>query len=142
MSPLPGMKVLPDGWSDHHKPAAEGFLTGKCRADRPLPSEDTEWGEEAPEPKINKVWGSAPCSVQILTQSSQPTVTVDSVEVLATHRISTPITPIHLRYKDFFTILDNPDDLVLNGRRFSILVEEKGTTNWTRDYLCQEVNSD
>lgn len=141
MSPLPRSTVLPDDWSEHHREAAEGFLTGECRADRPLPSEDIGWGSDAPHSGTNKIWTRAPCSVQILSRGSQPVQVADSTEMLATHRVSVPLTAIHLVYKDYFTILSNPDDPVLNGRVFTVLVEEKGTTNWTRDYLCQEVNS-
>lgn len=141
MSPLPNASVLPDDWSQHHRDAAEGFLTGTCKADRPVASGDIEWGQEEQEATSDSIWRSLPCSAQILTQANRASVVVESVEIIASHRISVPLSAIHLVYKDYITILSNPDDPVINGRSFTVLVEEKGTTNWTRDYLCQEVNS-
>ena len=142
MAPLTSTQVLPDGWSDHHRPAAEGFLTGQCRAERPAPPQDWEPGADAPANQSGKIWSRLACSVQILSQAVRPVRVTDSVEVQATHRVSVPITAVPLRYKDYFTILDNPDDPALNGRKLTVLVIESVTTNWTREYLCQEVNSE
>lgn len=141
MAPLASSTVLPDGWSEHHRPSAEGFLTGTCRADRPGQPVDWEPGADPPDNQNGKVWGSLPCSVQILTGTASPTVVVDSVEVIASHRISVPLSAVSLQYKDFLTITDNPDDPLINGRQFTVLLVEKGTTNWTREYLCQERNT-
>lgn len=141
MSPLPNANILPDNWSQHHRAAAEGFLTGECTAQRPTAGGDIEWGQTAPESSSELLWDTKPCSVQVLSRAADVSVAGESVAVLSSHRISVPITAIHLVYKDYLTIMSNPDDPVLNGRSFTVLVEEKGTTNWTREYLCQEVNS-
>ena len=131
------LKVIPDHWADTHRPTAYGFLTGECTAytfgdipDWPAPQE----------PEVMPVWESAPCSVQFLTQSSRPVLVADGLEVIATHRVSVPIAAKWLHYGTTIKVLDNPDDPDLNGREFQVLVAESGTTNWTRDYLCQDVN--
>lgn len=140
MSPLPArgkLKVIPDGWSERHRPTAYGFLTGECTAYTlgPIP----DW--PAPqEPTKEYKWESAPCSVQFLTQSARPIMIADGVEVFATHRVSVPIASTWLHYGDTIQVLDNPDDPALNGREFQVLVAESGTTNWTRDYMCQDLN--
>lgn len=141
MAPLASSKVLPEAWSAHHRKAAEGFLTGTCRADRPAPADDWEPGGDAPTNQDGKIWGNLICSVQILAQASRPVRVSDSVEVLASHRVSVPITAVPLQYKDFLTITANPDDTAITGRKFTVLMVEKGTTNWTREYLCQERNA-
>lgn len=131
------LKVLPDNWADTHRPTAYGFLTGDCTAYTVGPIPD--W--PAPqEPEVIPIWECAPCSVQFLTQSSRPVTVADGIEVIATHRISVPIAAKWLHHGASIQIIDNPDDPHLNGREFQVLVAESGTTNWTREYLCQEIN--
>lgn len=138
---LPGMKILPDGWSEHHRPAAYGFLTGTCAARRP--DMVGEWTPENPGGVIpgETVWDEKPCSVQYLSQHNTVFVTADSSETSATHRISVPIDVPALTYPDIIRITTNPDDPRLNGREFTVLTEETGTTNWTRDYNVIEINT-
>lgn len=143
MSPLPPrgrLKVVPDGWSAHHRPTAYGFLTGDCAAFTAGPPGDWTPGGSTDGSVVWK-WRHAPCSAQFLTQSNRPVTVADGVVVLATHRVSVPIATSWLRYGDTIVVLDNPDDPGLNGRELQVLVTETGTTNWTRDYLCQDVNN-
>ena len=145
MSPLPArgrLKVIPDEWSAHARPTAYGFLTGDCAAYTGGPPGDWVPGGNSggDNPTYVDKWEHAPCSAQFLTQSSRPVTVADGVEIIASHRISVPIASTWLHYGDTIQILDNPDDPALNGREFQVLVAESGTTNWTRDYLCQDVN--
>lgn len=145
MSPLPArgrLKVIPDEWSAHARPTAYGFLTGDCAAYTGGPPGDWVPGGNSggDNPTYVDKWEHAPCSAQFLTQSSRPVTVADGVEIIASHRISVPIASTWLHYGDTIQILDNPDDPALNGREFQVLVAESGTTNWTRDYLCQDIN--
>lgn len=143
MSPLPAqgkLKVIPDGWAEHMRPTAYGFLTGDCTAYMVGTPGDWTPGGGSAAPIRDTKWEHAPCSVQFLSQSSRPIVVADGVEVIATHRISVPIASKWLHYGDTIQVLDNPDDPDLNGRELQILVTETGTTNWARDYLAQDVN--
>lgn len=144
MSPLPArgkLKVLPKGWSEHHRPTAYQFLTGDCRAfTADSPGDWTPGGGQSDGSEDTK-WEHAPCSAQFLTQATRPVTVADGVEVLATHRISVPIASTWLHYGDTIEVLDNPDDPALNGREFQVITIETGTTNWTRDYLCQDLNA-
>lgn len=134
------LKVIPDGWSAHARPTAYGFLTGDCTAFTVgAPDDWTSGGGNNPTYVLK--WEHAPCSAQFLTQSSRPVTVADGVEIIASHRISVPIASTWLHYGDTIQILDNPDDPHLDGREFQVLIAESGTTNWTRDYLCQDVNN-
>ena len=140
MSPLPvrgKLAIVPDGWAEHHRPAAHGFLTGDCEAYTQGPSAD--WPAPPEGERVPK-WAHMDCSVQFLTQSSRPVKIADGIEVIATHRISVPIGATWLHYGDTIRVLANPDDPALNGREFQVLSAETGTTNWTREYLCQDIN--
>lgn len=136
MTPIPGMRVLPDGWSDHHRPAAEGFLTGEAEAHEP--GTGAVWPD--PPTQGRKLWAGR-CSAQFLSQSARPVIVVDSVQTIVTHRVSIPLTAPWLQPGVTITVVSNPDDPHLDGRTFTILAVETGTTNWTRDLLCQELNA-
>jgi len=133
--PLPTTQILPDNWSEHHRPAAEGFLTGLCdarRADRAGGPTGIIYG--------TPVWNEKPCSAQFLSQSARPVVVVDSTEVQVTHRVSVPIHLTDLGYGDVITVTANPDDPRLTGTILTVVTVESGTTNWTRDLACVEQN--
>lgn len=141
MSPLPSGSVMPDNWSAHHQDAAEGFLTG--RADGLVASfvGDIEAGEEIPAGGFTPLWQDQPCSAQVLSRSNEPETVVGQVQVPASHRISVSLKLETLTYGNTIRVVSNPDDPSLNGRDFIVRLIERGTTNWTRDYLCEEVNS-
>lgn len=140
-APRGRLKVVPDDWSERHQPAAYGFLTGDCEAFRAGAPGDWTPGGTVTAGGVEWRWRHMPCSAQFLTQSNRPITVADGVVVLATHRVSVPIATSWLRYGDTIVVLDNPDDPGLNGRELQVLVTETGTTNWTRDYLCQDVNN-
>jgi hypothetical protein len=132
--PFVTTRVLPPGWSEHHRPAAYGFLTGTCDArgpDRAGGPTGIVYGDP--------IWEDKPCSVQVLSQSARPTVTVDSTEVQVTHRVSVPID-LTASYGDIITITANPDDPRLTGTVLTVVLAESGTTNWTRELACVEGN--
>lgn len=141
MSPLPPrgrLQVLPDDWSAHHRPAAEGFLTGTCRCNGT--EEEAPWTPEnpgglTPGPVI---WVDQPCSVQVLSDGREATV-VGTTEVVVSHRVSVPIE-LEAEYGDVITVLTNPDDERLNGTRLRVISVDSGTTNWTRELACEELN--
>lgn len=135
------LKVLPDNWSQHHRPTAYGFLTGDCAAYTVGEPGDWTPGGGAGNPTYDDKWEHMPCSAQFLGAASRPVIVADQTEMIATHRISVPIAATWLHYGDTIQILDNPDDPHLNGREVQVLIAESGTTNWTRDYLCQDLNS-
>jgi hypothetical protein len=135
MAPLSTTRIMPDNWSEHHRPAAEGFLTGLCdarRADRPGGPTGIIYG--------TPVWAAKPCSAQFLSQSTRPVVVVDTTEVEVTHRVSVPIHLTDVGYGDLITITANPDDPRLTGTILTVVLVESGTTNWTRDLACVEAN--
>lgn len=135
MAPLSTTRVIPDGWSEHHRPAAEDTLTGLCdarRADRAGGPSGIIYG--------TPVWAAKPCSVQFLSQSARPVVVADSTEVQVTHRVSVPITLTDVGYGDVITVTANPDDPRLTGTILTVVLVESGTTNWTRDLACVEQN--
>lgn len=142
MSPLPPrgrLQVLPDDWSAHHRPAAEGFLTGTCRCNGP--EEEAPWtpdnpGGLTPGPVI---WPDMPCSVQVLSQFGREATVVGTTEVVVSHRVSVPIE-LEAEYGDVITVLTNPDDERLNGTRLRVISVDSGTTNWTRELACEELN--
>lgn len=132
------LKVIPDGWSEHHRPAAYGTLTGLCRAHGP--DQETSWTPDNPAGLIpgEPIWeGTKPVSVQVL--SSREVMVIGTSEVVVTHRVSLPIDCI-MQPGDVITVTSNPDDERINGTRLRVVAVDSGTTNWTRDLGCEEMN--
>lgn len=135
MAPLSTTRIIPEDWSEHHRPAAEGFLTGVCRArraDKPGGPTGIVYG--------SPIWAAEACSVQYLSQSARPTIVADSTELQVSHRVAVPIHLTDLTYGDIITITANPDDPRLTGTVLTVVLVESGTTNWTRDLSCIEAN--
>lgn len=130
------LEVIPTGWSEHHRPTAYGFLTGRCRANGP--DEEVPWSEDTPSGIIpgKLIWDDVPFSAQILTQFGRDATVVDTSEVTTTYRVSVPIEYV-AAYGDTITVLSNPDDEELNGVRMQVLSTQMGTTNWTRELDCE-----
>ena len=134
------LKVIPDGWSERHRPAAYGFLTGLCRANGP--DEETAWTPDNPAgivPGPSRWTDEQPCSVQVMSEMGREVVAVGTSETIITHRVSLPID-CEVEPHDVITVTENPDDLRLNGTRLRVVSVGSGTTNWTRDIGCEELN--
>lgn len=49
MSPLPGTRVIPDGWSKHHQPTATGGMNATCTITDPTRTIPGEWNNDTGE---------------------------------------------------------------------------------------------
>lgn len=135
MSPLPGYKVIPDGWSAHHRPTANATMTAACTISRaldgppsfPLPE---DWSGEA------TVWPpegqQGLCRLQELNRAGtalpgeQPTQLRDYLAVL----------PVEVL--DIVRAGENGDTLNVAGRRYKIQQAMHGSQLWEADLICQD----
>lgn len=128
MSPLPGYKVIPDGWAAHHRPVANATMTAPCVIKRihdgpppfPLPE---GWDNEQP---IH----STTCRVQELkregggTPGEQPTTERQ-------YLIPVPVDGLpELRAGE------QGDVVHTLGRQFRIIQIMFGSQEWERDLVC------
>lgn len=134
-------KVVPDGWSAHHAPVAEAFMTAQCRvhdADAVGSWPDYEiipgkqYYPEGDDPGI--------CSVQALGVG-RDSFSIDSTVTLRSCLVSIPLPGPRLKAGEgapYVTITHCPDDPDLEGRTFAIEDIQHSSLNWTRDLICIE----
>ena len=134
-------KVIPDGWSEHHAPVAESFMTALCR----IHEADTvgTWPDYEVIPGAQYYpSGDEPgiCSAQALGTGAD-SIAVEATITKRTYLVSIPLPGPQLKAGEgapYVTITACPDDPNLVGRTLSIEDIQHGSTNWTRDLICVE----
>lgn len=140
LMPVPGSRVIPTGWEQHHRPVAEGTFTAICRIDKAGAGQGT-WNPTTstydPPARI-LLHDNEPCRVQEL---KQPTVSeVGHQQVTAQHyQVSvrsaiTDVEPDH--HVTVIGGLDPTLDPSLIGRPLVITTVQRGSVIWERDLLA------
>lgn len=130
MSPLPGWKVIPDGWTEHHVPIVAGTTTAECVILRspgpppfPLPvgwvSEEEVWRGNCRLQELNREASTVP--------GYQPTEEREYLVVLSLDRNRPPI------YTG-----ESGDTLRVGGRDFRLKQSMAGSLLWENDYIAVE----
>lgn len=135
--PRPGSQVIPNGWSEHHRPVAVGSMTARCLIDRDGTGEDVydpETGTTTPPARV-VVYPDLPCRVQ---QLRQPQTSENAGQQVTAHDylVPVPITATAVLMDDQVLITANPDDPSLVGHRFTITDILRGSLQWERDLGC------
>lgn len=133
MSPLPGYKVIPDGWSEHHRPVAASSMTADCVIVRPVegpppyPLPDRWTGE-------TQVWPPAgatgKCRLQELKRENAP--------VAAEQPTRTRNYLVTIPYIAGLEILagESGDTVIVGGRRYQAIQQMHGSELWEWDLIC------
>jgi len=128
--PLPNHKLIPSGWAEHHRPAAEGSMTVTCRILRisdgpaPFPLPDGWTGETVVHETV--------CRVQELKRELN-SVPADQPTTLREYLIPVPIEGLpELRSGERGDIVE------AIGRRFTITNIMRGSLEFERDLICTE----
>lgn len=132
MSPLPGWKVIPDGWAERHQPTAESTMTSPAIflriSDGPAPYPMPEgWtGSRA-------IWGTPEdpilVRVQELKREASP-VPTNQPTVERQYQISTPLGGPELRSGE------RGDVVSVLGRQYRIISRMTGSLLWEQDLIC------
>ena len=128
MSPLPGYKVIPDGWAEHHRPVANSTMTEEAVIYRsvagpppyPLPP---GWLPEYPVLTTK-------ARVQELKRENAP-VPGEQPSQVRSYLVTIPIVgapPLKAG--------ESGDTVVVLGRRYRILQIMEGTLLWELDLIC------
>ena len=135
MAPLPSSRVIPAGWSEHHRPTAEGGMTAVCRIIGPG-ERTSKYGEPAPVVLVDRV----KCRVQQHNQSNEG-VQAGRETYTREYLVSLPVklpgrvlagTPGHT------IIITEAKDPELVGRAFRVEQVLHGSEVWQRDLLCTD----
>lgn len=143
--PLPGTRVIPRGWSAHHRPTANGAMTGECTiteapAGRAVPVFDEALGY-SPAPEQHPLY-AGPCRVQRGLANESQVVVADREVTLRTYQVSIPIDgtdPIATNALVTMTVCE--DDPQLVGAALRVRDVRAGTLAWERDLICDLVQA-
>lgn len=147
--PLPNTRVIPHGWSQHHRPTAEGQLTAECEiisypsGGEPLVFDETLGYSTPAAPNILY---RGPCRVQRLQPALSATelAIADREVIIREYMVVVPHDAVAVpgaAVNDLVRITANPDDPTLIGGLLRIRDIRQGSLIWQRDLTCEDVSS-
>lgn len=133
--PRPGTRVIPTGWSKHHRPVAEATITAECTIRDP--SQDVKvWNDDTGE---NTITPAAPyytgrCRAQ---QQKQPQVATTGGQRISNHDylVAVPAAVTTVRVGHVVTITGSVDESLV-GRTLQVTDVQRGSEIWQRDLIC------
>lgn len=138
--PLPGTRIIPRTWNDHHRPTATASMRGTCVISRP----DTDTTDDVYDPvTLQYTSGPAgqvyagPCRVQALSTAEARSRFGE--QDVTTHRylVAVEWDAAQVLVDDVVTVV-TADDPGLPGRKLRVLDVSGGTEQWERDLICQD----
>lgn len=135
--PLANTKVIDPRFEEHHRPVAEGQMTGTCRIERPSPDPPT-WDDVAgrdvyPPPELLY---DGSCRYQYLSLAGQPIV-ADAPTPLADVRITVPAGAVEYQVNDVVTMTGSPKNPDIADREMTAQAVSASSISWQRDLTCQ-----
>jgi Family of unknown function (DUF6093) len=130
VSPIPGYKVIPDGWAEHHRSTAAATMTADAVLYRPTagpppyPLPDG-WTGETP------VWAGK-VRVQELKHENTP-VPAEQPTQIRRYLITAPVEVLALVRTG-----EGGDTVQAVGRRFNVSQAMAGSLLWEADLICVE----
>ncbi|WP_237185493.1 DUF6093 family protein [Rothia nasimurium] len=134
MSPIPGSRVVPAGWSERHRPVAVGSMTG--RADVVVTVPRTSILDEGGDALVAE---GVPCRVQQLNRAANG-ATVGQEAHLRDYLVTVPVdTPVGFRAgADGHRLrITQADATAAVGLELTIKQVLKGTLLWELDLICE-----
>jgi hypothetical protein len=136
--PLPGTRIFPPGWAEHHRPAAESAMTDTAELRRPAPPTgfDELAGEsDYPTPAL---LATVPVRVQREPRRAGGEEVGDRPVELQLYQVSIPASAPELRANDQVVITVANSDASLAGVILRIREVRLASQLWERDLLCEE----
>lgn len=138
--PLPNTRVIPDGWSAHHRPTAEGGMTAEGTITR-APSTgtasvfDETLGISIP-PTATVVYTGV-LRLQRSGADERQAATADREVTIRDYQVSYPTSGNPAQVNDIVTITACSDNAGLVGERLRIRDPRIGSLVWQRDYIAE-----
>lgn len=142
--PFPGTKVIPDGWSDHHRPTAAGTMTATCNLRIPGGTDkqfDTGTGKTTVTPHPPYLVG-AKCRIQALKigekgvdqRVAEQQITTAPYLVAVDWSTAAGVEPRVDHLVDVVTA----EDPTLVGHTLTVRSVVRGSLVWERDLTCTD----
>jgi hypothetical protein len=137
--PIPGSRVIPAGWAQHHRPTVESTFTAKIRLRDPAQDTEGPLDEDTGTRPVVKAapYYDGPCRVQ---QRNQPQVGATGEQRISTqdYLVPVPITVTTVAVGHVGLIYECPDDPSLIGRPLKVTDVLRGSLAWERDLICTD----
>ena len=140
MSPLPGTKVTPTGWSRHHAPVAAGGMNAKCRIYDPA-LQVKGWDSATESATLNRgtpVYDNL-CRIQALN-NAQSTPQADEQVAHRSYLVQllfdAPAIGQGWTVEPYDVINDTAG---LNGQALIVEDPQEGSERFTRDLICTHI---
>lgn len=134
MSPIPGSRVVPAGWSERHRPVAVGSMTGRLDVVVTVPR--TSILDEGGDSLVAE---GVPCRVQQLNRASNG-ATVGQEAHLRDYLVTVPVdTPVDFKAgADGHRLrITRADSETAVGLELTIKQVLKGSLLWELDLICE-----
>lgn len=134
MCPTPGSRVIPEGWSEHHRPVAVGSMTGRLDVLVTVPR--TSIRDEGGDALVAE---GVPCRVQQLNRASNG-ATVSQEAHLRDYLVTVPVdTPVDFRAgADGHRLrITRADAQAAVGLELTVKQVLKGSLLWELDLICE-----
>jgi hypothetical protein len=138
--PIPGSRVIPARWSEHHRPVASASMRGTCSISRP----DTDTADDVYDPATLQYTSGAgtsiyvgPCRVQALSTAEARQTFGEQDVTTRRYMVAIEWDAAEVAVNDVVTV-DTADDPDLPGRKLRVLDVATGTEQWERDLVCQD----
>lgn len=135
--PLPGTRVIPDGWEAHHQPTAEGQMTaaGTFTRQADAASFDEVAGRSV-YPAPTTVY-AGPLRFQASQRLGAQRTIGDRTEPIKRYQVGVPISAGVIQVNDVCTITAATDTAMV-GRKLIVMEIPGGSLLWQQDLVCEE----
>jgi hypothetical protein len=133
--PLPGTRVIPDGWSAHHRPTATGTMTGRCTIRRTA-GEGTTGADGTWTPDAGADVYDGPCRLQALS-NERVEVAGETQDTVRRYLVVIEHDADHVEIGDEVEITAAKDAQAV-GMTLRIVDVRYGTEQWERDLIAEE----
>lgn len=142
MSPLPGTRTIPAGWSAHHQPVATRALNGSCRVYDP-DTVTTGWDPETESVTVTKGTPlyDGPFAL-MATQSDRSAQQADDVVRIREYLARFPADVPWMREGLLVEVVDGHADTSANGRIVRVVDAQLGTERFQRDVIVRDSTED
>lgn len=137
--PLPNSKVIPDGWSEYHRPTAELALTAAGELRRPghqTGFDETTGRSQYVDPSV---YHSGSCRIQALARTQGAADVGDRQVTVRPYRVSWSVDVPEVRINDQVAVTVCTDDPQLVGHILRVVDIPEGSLLWQRDLICEDI---
>lgn len=139
--PLPGTRVIGDGWAAHHRTAAAHAMTSRCNIAR-LGTGEGEWNPETGRtdpPPATPIGIDLRCRVQATATSEDPADVGGTVHTLRAYLVTLLYDAPTVRVDDEVTVTDpGPNgDPQMAGETLRVIDVHLGSLHWQRNLICE-----